>query len=257
MPIRVTCPGCHTRFNVSEKFAGKEGPCPKCKKTIKIPSADEEVTIHAPEIKDQGTGRAISKPIARSETNLSSVHIALIACSIVGFFVGAVVMNIMVPDKINFPMPVLWVAAVLIAPPLVFGAYTFLRDQELGSFLGKELWVRITVCGLIYAGLWFAMPVAKYAFDGYELGSWGLAIGGMIGLGAGAAMLVLDLDYLMGIVHYGLYLGTCLLGRLIVGIGTLPGMLEPAVEEKPLPEFGVQLFESSVATISHVLGSLI
>ena len=29
MPIRVTCTGCHARFDVSEKFAGKEGPVPK------------------------------------------------------------------------------------------------------------------------------------------------------------------------------------------------------------------------------------
>ncbi|MEC8508925.1 MAG: MJ0042-type zinc finger domain-containing protein, partial [Planctomycetota bacterium] len=34
MSIRVTCPGCHARFNVSDQFAGKSGPCPKCKKTI-------------------------------------------------------------------------------------------------------------------------------------------------------------------------------------------------------------------------------
>lgn len=241
MPIRVTCSGCHTRFNVSEKFAGKEGPCPKCKKVIKIPALEEEVVIHAPETGPKDTaGRPILKPIERQETNLSSVQLTLIATSIIGFFVGALVLRIMVPDKSSFPLPILWLAAFLIAPPIVFGAYTFLRDQDLGSFVGKELWVRVLVCSAIYAALWFLMPIAKYAFDGYEMGSWGSAIGGMIAIGAAASMLTLDLDYFMGIVHFGMYLGICLLGRLIVGIGTLPGMSETA---PPNPELGARLLD--------------
>lgn len=228
MPIRVTCPGCHTRFNVSEKHAGKEGPCPKCKKVITIPTADEEVVIHSPDTagpKDS-QGRSIVAPIRRKETRLSSVQVTLIVTAIVGFFLGAVVMNMMVPDKTKFPMFVIWLAAVLISVPIVFGAYTFLRDQELGSFRGRELWIRVGICSLVYVALWGLMPIAKYAFDGYELGSWGCAIGGMIAAGAATSMLLLDFDYLMGIVHYGMYLGICLLGRLIVGIGVLPGMLE-------------------------------
>ena len=252
--IRVTCPGCHTRFNVSERFAGKEGPCPKCKKTIKIPDKDEEVVIHAPETgpKDS-TGRPVSKPIARQETNLSGVQIAIIVSSIVGFFVCAFVMNIMVPDKDAFPMPVLWAAAILIAPPIVYGAYTFLRDQELGSFLGQELWGRVGACSAIYALLWFFMPVAEYAFDGYEMGSWGCAVGGMIGVGAAAAMLLLDLDYLMGIVHFGMYLGICLLGRLIVGVGTLPGMLETAPEPAPVQPAAALLSPELWETIRFIV----
>ena len=30
MAITVTCPGCHKKFVVSEKFAGKSGPCKYC-----------------------------------------------------------------------------------------------------------------------------------------------------------------------------------------------------------------------------------
>jgi hypothetical protein len=40
MPILVTCPGCKAQFNVSEKFAGKQGPCPKCKAVITIPKGN-------------------------------------------------------------------------------------------------------------------------------------------------------------------------------------------------------------------------
>ena len=48
MPIPVICPGCKASFRVSDKFAGKTGPCPKCKTTIKIPEAvpqTEQVVI--------------------------------------------------------------------------------------------------------------------------------------------------------------------------------------------------------------------
>lgn len=40
MPILVTCPGCKAQFNVSDKFAGKQGPCPKCKAVISIPKGN-------------------------------------------------------------------------------------------------------------------------------------------------------------------------------------------------------------------------
>ena len=84
MSIRVTFPGCLKRFNVSEKFAGKKGPCPKCKKTIEIPEKDEEVVIHEAETgaKDS-TGKKLSKQIARKETNLSTVNLVLIFGSII------------------------------------------------------------------------------------------------------------------------------------------------------------------------------
>lgn len=236
MPIRVTCPGCHTRFDVSEKYAGKSGPCPKCKKVIIIP--EEEVVIHAPVAGPKDAeGRPVLKPIAREHANLSQVQIALIVVSVVGFFLLALVMRMMIEDKSKFPNYLIWIAAVAVAPPVVYGAYTFLRDQELGSFLGKELWGRVAACSAAYAALWFLMPVMKYGFDGYELGSWIVALVGMFAAGAAMAMLLLDLDYLMGLVHAGMYYGVCLLGRLIVGVGVLPGMLENSVpvEEKKLP----------------------
>ena len=46
MAILVVCQGCRARFQVSDQFAGKSGPCPKCKAVIKIPTKSEEVTVH-------------------------------------------------------------------------------------------------------------------------------------------------------------------------------------------------------------------
>ena len=45
MSILVICPGCGAKFQINEKFAGKQGACPKCKTSIKVPSPDD-VKIH-------------------------------------------------------------------------------------------------------------------------------------------------------------------------------------------------------------------
>lgn len=226
MSIRVTCPKCHTRFNVSDKFAGKKGPCPKCKTTIQIPAKDEQVVVHEPEMTGpkSRTGESILKPIRRKEVKITSVHITLIVCMLVLFLICALIFNFTFPDKFNFPSWILWISAIAMAPPMCFAGYFLLRDQELDGYVGKELWMRILACSVIYALLWIAMPVGKYAFsDSYETGSWIMALIIMAGAGGAAGMLCFDLDYIMGSVHYGLYLAFCIAGRALAGIGILPG----------------------------------
>ena len=233
MSIRVTCTKCHTRFNVSDKFAGKKGPCPKCKTTIKIPSKDEQVVLHEPELAGPKslTGESILKPIHRKEVSLTSIHITLIASLLVLFLICAVIFNFAFPEKPDFPLWILWISALVIAPPICFAGYFLLRDQELDGYVGKQLWQRVLACSAIYALLWFAMPIGKYAFsDNYETGSWIVALIIMGGAGAAAGMLSFDVDYLMGLVHYGLYLTMCIVGRMLAGIGVLPGWFEQPIE---------------------------
>ena len=227
MPIRVTCPGCHTRFNVNEKFAGKKGPCPKCKRTIEIPA--EEVKIHAPESfgpKD-ATGQGVLKPIFRKEATVSPVQITLIIGSIVLFFAAALIVRLMVADKEQFSSWILVIVAAILALPLAYAGYTFLRDSELAPLSGQELWTRLAICSAIYVVLWAAMPISFFTF-GSEWGvmTWAAAFVAMIGLGGAAAMGALNLDFIMGALHYGLYLVACVLGRWIAGVGVVPGALE-------------------------------
>ena len=56
MAIAVLCPGCKSQFTVSDQYAGRTGPCPKCKKPITIPAVTAAaVTIHEPEAPDSGS----------------------------------------------------------------------------------------------------------------------------------------------------------------------------------------------------------
>lgn len=225
MSIRVTCPKCYARFNVSEKFAGKEGPCPKCKSKIRVPDKSEEIVIEAP--KGDGpvdsTGRAVVDPVKRKETNLSTVQWTLIIGSIVCFLAVALILRFSIEEVSQFPLWLMVVSSVVIAPPLVFVAYAFLRDQELDSYRGKELRLRVAICGLVYPITWLAMPLACFAFnDSYETGSYIAAGVAMIGVGGFTSMFCFEFDLLMGAVHYGLYLGVCLTGRFLAGVGLLP-----------------------------------
>lgn len=227
MAIRVTCPKCHSRFNVSEQFAGKEGPCPKCKGTIRIPALSEQVVIAAPPPSGprDSQGRSILKPIRRTDTVLSNVQVALITVSIVGFLLVALLMRLMIGEDIfKFPYWLLVIgAAIAIAPPLAYVGYHLLRNQELGTINVSELRLRIGIGSAIYALLWGAFPLAALAFaDKYELGTYLTAIIAMLLIGGVAGMYCFDLEYIMGLVHYGMYFVVCLVGRAVAGLGFLP-----------------------------------
>ena len=199
MPIAIICPGCHSRFQVSEKFGGKQGPCPKCKTIINIPKASEQVKIAEPD--DYGgakdtKGRLVLKPIEREETRLgtnAAVAIGAVCLVTLGlaWMIGRASLTEVDtgagPHSVaDVPWLVLAIGAVLLAPPLVLAGYSFLRDDELEPYRGPALWIRALLCAAVYAGLWGA-----YAFlhaHGYLSGpqSW-LFAGPLFFVGGGAA----------------------------------------------------------------------
>ena len=231
MAIEVTCPGCQKTFKVSDQFAGKKGPCPSCKTVIAIPTLAEkkaEVVIHAPE--DSGPkdakGRPVLKPISRKETKATPMLIGMIVGGLAAGLVGALVMRIIFPAEgggSNIPLVFRGFVCLLLAPPLVFGGYTFLRDQELEPYRGREMLLRVAICSAVYATLW--------AFYGW-LPNWvGLTEGQemlelphlvvmvplMAVIGGFAAFASLDLPYGSGVLHYALYLLITVLLSLIAG----------------------------------------
>ena len=86
MSIIVVCPGCLKSFKVSDKFAGRTGPCPNCKRTLKVPEKSEEVTVHAPEAFAGGgrsaSGKLIVEPVAFRPAKLEPVKAALIVATV-------------------------------------------------------------------------------------------------------------------------------------------------------------------------------
>ncbi len=232
MSIRVTCRGCHTRFNVSEKFAGREGPCPKCKKPIKIPAASEEVQVHAPqEFGPKGaTGQAVLKPVFRKEAKVSPVQMVLIGATIVGFIAAALLMRGGISEHAQFSSIALLLGAIVLAIPCVYAGYTFLRDSERGALTGQDLWIRVVACAVVYGLSWLCITLAT---DTAGLGGGAGKAAGVVAMfviGSITAYLTLGIDPIMSILHYGLYFGCCLVLRLGAGFDVLPGPLEGGTE---------------------------
>lgn len=219
MAISVVCPGCQARFSVSDKFAGKKGPCPKCKAVITIPDQPaEDVQIHVPEQFASGgkdsTGRPVLKPIARQDTRITPVQVAGILGAIVGTLVIAFVLR-----GVSNKVPVVAVGLLLLSPPLAVAGYTFLRDDELEPYRGGALYLRATLCGLGYAALWAGYwQLAAFGLISGEPWQW-LFIAPAFGVvGAGLSFATLDLDFGSAAMHYCFFVAVSLVLRFAIGL---------------------------------------
>ena len=222
MPIDVTCSSCKTRFQVSEKFAGKKGPCPKCKHVITVPTAAEQVVIHAPETSGpkDSKGQSVLQPIRRQETRLSRVMIIAIVASVLLVLVGALVLRLTYPGG-KVPMPILIAGAILLAPPLSFAGYTFLRNDELAPLTRQELALRLIAPSVVYPLLWGIYWFVPAYLD-IDLTGNGLALAFVIPVvivaGAICAQASLELEFGAAALHYTVYLAATIVLRLILGM---------------------------------------
>lgn len=222
MPISVVCSNCKARFTVSDKFAGKKGPCPKCKTILTVPDMPaEDVKIHVPEAFAGGgkdsKGRPVLKPIARKDTKLSAVNIVAIVGAVIVTLVIAFVLR-GVPNK----PPIIVAGLLIVSPALAVAGYTFLRDDELEPYRARALLIRATLCGLGYAALWGAYwPLAEYGIISGEPWQWFFVAPAFIVVGAGLAFASLDLDFGSAAMHYCFYVAVTLLLRFAIGLPPL------------------------------------
>jgi hypothetical protein len=230
MPIAVVCPTCKAEFKVSEKFAGKQGPCPKCKAPITIPAAPAgaaaappEVKIHAPDAADapagKGKGKAAPgslKPLVREETKLRPIALVgivlAIAATVAGAWFGSEILKDMLAVRVA--------ALLVVSIPTAAAGYTFLRNDELEPYRGLSLWLRSSICALIYTALWcgfyFIPPDLSHSAVNWFFLAPPFAL-----VGAGVAFGCYDLDFGSGFFHYGFYL------LVTLGLGAAAGLQMP------------------------------
>ena len=225
MAIDVLCPGCKKRFKVSDQFAGQKGPCPNCKAIITIPEKGDEVVVHAPEEfgpKD-ASGRATLKPIQRKETDLT-LWMAVALAAVVLLVLGAAIAVRVVYGDRDIPAWILAMGAVLLAPPLSWSGYTFLRETELEPHRGRSLLVRTLICSAAYSLLWglywnfpplTGMADAVSTMEPFQLI---FLVPPIVLLGGLAGFACYDLDFGTGVLHYAYYLVVTILISLIAGV---------------------------------------
>lgn len=222
MPISVVCPGCKVRFTVSDQFAGRTGPCPKCKKPITIPKpAAESVVIHEPErptATSAGTGRAPTAPIKRREKPVRWTAFAFAGAGAVAFLGAAFALRLVFPQAI--PEWLLLAGAFAAAVPSVWLGYAAVRNRELEPYRGRPLLVRVLICSVVYAGLWAVRGLVP-AEQTAEMWQW-FVIGPLfVTAGALAALATLDLDWGTAAVHFSFYVLFTSLLRWLAGLQPL------------------------------------
>lgn len=220
MPIAVICPGCKAQFRVSDKFAGKEGPCPKCKAKIKIPVVDE-ITIHAPETAPQQPGApaapgATPRPIRRKRFEIPALGATIAIGGALLVVVVAALAGRFFRENF-FPTAA---ALVAISIPICAGGYATLRDDELEPFRGTSLWIRAAICGAIYAGLWWGfalLPESLFANNW----NWLFIPVPFVLVGTFAAFLAFELSPENSFFHYAFYLLATIVLRALIGLPAL------------------------------------
>ncbi len=141
----------------------KRGLAQNAKKEIVVPDKSQEVVIHAPETEGPKDSKGVSvlKPIKREELKVTGLQI--------GIAVAIALVSIGVALGVRFatdspPVLVLALGAAALAFPLSWVGYRFLRDDELGGYMGNELYVRVAACAGVFCGLMGALLVPGLLF---------------------------------------------------------------------------------------------
>ena len=230
MAILVVCPGCKKSFNVDDKFAGKTGPCPKCKAKITIPEKQAEVKIHTPEAFAGGgkgaSGKLALKPIARTEARIKPIMAAAIGGAVVAAVAWALMTRCFVPQPgapHTLYLALCGIGLLLVSPPLVVAAYTFLRDDELEAYRGQQLYIRAAVCGAVYMILWAVFAYVKLQLvnpdSKIDLPMWFVIAPPFFLVGAAAGKFSFDLETINGFFHYAFYVAVTMILGGIAGLG--------------------------------------
>jgi hypothetical protein len=226
MSIQVTCPHCYKRFQVSDKFAGKSGPCPACKKPIKVPELSEQVVIHVPDdgAPKDSQGRSVLKPITAKDPELTNRMLLIASGCVLALF------GVALGFRFSGGTPI-WaqiLGAILLAPPLVRIGYSFVHDRELAPYTGIELRNRVLVCSALFVATWIVyafIPAYVFELDAAREMSWtvaGITFCVMLILGAFASVACFELEFPNGLVHAGFYYAIVIILALAAGV-TLAG----------------------------------
>jgi len=236
MPIPVVCPGCKARFTVSDQFAGRTGPCPKCKQPIKVPTpAAKAVVIHEPEAPvatSAGTGKPPTAPIKRRDRAVPVRAFVIAAVGALLFMGAAAVLPVVYPPtttddgvrQSTIPASLLLAGAFLAALPTVLLGYAAVRNRELEPYTGRPLLMRALACAVVYAALWGIRGVIPWINPAWQLTDmyeW-FVIGPLfVAAGTLTALAAFDLEPGNAAVHFSFFVLFTSLLRWLAGMAPL------------------------------------
>jgi hypothetical protein len=179
------------------------------------PAPAPEVVIHEPEAggPKNVSGRPTTKPLARRETRFEWVPALMISGSVFVSLAAAWILR----GQLEKLVWLRGAGLLLLSPPIAVAGYSFLRDDELEPYRGRWLWIRASICGLVYLAMWGAYLLVPADATAE---AWGWIIVGppFFLVGAGAAYATLDLDFGNAFFHYCFYLLLTLLLGAAAGL---------------------------------------
>ena len=219
MPLHVICPGCLKRFQVSERFAGKQGPCPNCAAIISIPK--EAVSIletDGTESNNDEEQRVISPPLTRIDMEFDPVQAKRYMLGVLGVLLLAFLLGC-IPMYAVFRSLLGLLGLCLVAFPMVLFGYHFLRDREqIFAFTGEELYRRTGTVAAGYVILWFGfeyclaaiqadLVVACFYFSAFAV------------LATLLCHPLLQMNTSDAFLHYGIFAFSVVFLRFLIGLG--------------------------------------
>jgi hypothetical protein len=110
------------------------------------------------------------------------------------------------------------VGLLLISPPIILAAYTFLRDDELEPYRDRDLYLRLGICTLSYLVLWGALGYATDRLMTGEIWQWLYVGPPFFVVGSLVALACFDLDFTNAFFHYSFYILLTIALRWIAGM---------------------------------------
>jgi len=205
MAIQVLCGSCKAMFTVSDQFAGRTGPCPKCKAPITIPAAPiKGVVVHEPEAPSTtstATGRAPLAPLKRTDRPVTALQWTLLAAGAVLATAAAALARVVFSGQ-----PPAWflaAGATALALSCAWLGYVAIRERELQPHRGRSLALRTLICAAVYVALWVARGYLPAEMD---MWTWMFIGPVFIGIGAFAAFACFDFETGPAVAHFSLFL---------------------------------------------------
>jgi len=170
MAIDVICSGCLKRFQVSDQFAGRSGPCPGCKTIIAIPTLEDQVIIEEPEHKPGSPGAHTKiDGISRRAGFFQRFEIITLCTLFATAAVVALLTRTLQSDPVGVLTSTTGILFGLGIMVLSLGSsllgYGVLKDSEVEAFDRRTTIIRSAITAAIYCLIALVFVVATLLLD--------------------------------------------------------------------------------------------
>ena len=221
MAIDVICPGCHKRFQVSDQFAGKKGPCPGCQTIIEIPKLEDVVVVHERETTKTGAPTKLNS-IRRQGTTVSKLELVISLTAVLLGLATAIVGRFTIAEDAVAPeLLISGIAGSMLGIGTSLLGYIVLRNSELEIVNDRKTILKASGIGILYAVLWRLQIIitdsALTMDDGIILPGVIVLALALTAIASFIPMILLEFEFAQGLVHTSLFIASLVAYSLILG----------------------------------------